>query len=146
MKRTVIFLPFCEIGNIILEKLFLQLHSVFNLGEILQIIIVSDGLVALHFINHLNFNFSLGFQCWWTSVNNFWNFLNFVNAFQVDIKENHHDRNYDIWQKERPTFHPTTGLVYFRDWPIPTFNLLSLSTAVLPWFLISLVTHLHEKK
>lgn len=63
MKRTVIFLPFCEIGNIILEKLFLQLHSVFNLGEILQIIIVSDGLVALHFINHLNFNFSLGFQC-----------------------------------------------------------------------------------
>lgn len=44
MKIMVIFLPFCEIGNIFLAKLFLQVDIVFILCEILQIIIISDGL------------------------------------------------------------------------------------------------------
>ena len=41
----VMFLPFCEIGNIFLAKLILQRDIVFTPGEILQVIIISDGLV-----------------------------------------------------------------------------------------------------
>lgn len=45
MKRMVIFLPFCEIGNIFLAELFLQVDIVFTLCEILQIIFIFDGLI-----------------------------------------------------------------------------------------------------
>lgn len=40
-------LPFCEIGKIFPAKLFLQVDIVLTLCEILQIIIISDGLVPL---------------------------------------------------------------------------------------------------
>lgn len=38
-KKNGAILPFCEIGNIFLAKLFLQPDPVFTLCEILQIII-----------------------------------------------------------------------------------------------------------
>lgn len=41
---------------------------------------------------------------------------------------------------------PYHRLVYLREQGITTFNLFSFSKTVLPWFLVSLVTHLHKKE
>lgn len=72
--------------------------------------------------------------------------LNFVNLSEVDIQQKPLSRRYWYVAERKAQLTPYHRLVYLREQGITTFNLFSFNKTVLPWFLVSLVTHLHKKE